>query len=236
MSSGFISGGTNDNPIERDDAWHAAHKEIEANRARKVAETQPMDGRSLFEILEANKAAKQDAFEEANRIKNQFRSLDEDEIEFLDSVLESTRKEEARVKEEMREGLEAFRRQQEEADKRARTGDAVAEEGFPIGEEQWPAGGRKRKRVKEKEVLKGVKLRRTSTAGDAAKFSIPVTASLANLQAATIKDKNIKSSKEPRERIRKPEAGSTIEKSNASITNTKTGLGLVDYGSDEDEW
>src|SRR3569833_608756 len=36
-------------------------------------------------------AAKQAAFEEANKIKNQFRALDDDEIEFLDGVLVSVR-------------------------------------------------------------------------------------------------------------------------------------------------
>jgi len=57
MSSGFVSGGTNEQPIERDDAWLAAQKELEANRARKAAASKPSDGRSLFETLEANKGS-----------------------------------------------------------------------------------------------------------------------------------------------------------------------------------
>jgi hypothetical protein len=56
MSSGFISGGTIDAPIERSDAWLAAQTEIEANlAARKAAEAARHDGRSLYETLEANK-------------------------------------------------------------------------------------------------------------------------------------------------------------------------------------
>ena len=55
MSSGFVSGGTADAPIERSDEWLAAQKEIEANRQRKAAEARQSDGRSLFETLEANK-------------------------------------------------------------------------------------------------------------------------------------------------------------------------------------
>jgi hypothetical protein len=55
MSSGFVSGGTNDAPIERSDEWLAVQIEIEANRARKAAQAQQPDGRSLFETLEANK-------------------------------------------------------------------------------------------------------------------------------------------------------------------------------------
>lgn len=55
MSSGFVSGGTTDAPIERDDQWLAAQAEIEANRRRKDEALRKNDGRSLFETLEANK-------------------------------------------------------------------------------------------------------------------------------------------------------------------------------------
>jgi len=55
MSSGFVSGGTIDVPTERDDEWRAAQKEIEDLRRKKAEESKRNDGRSLFEILEANK-------------------------------------------------------------------------------------------------------------------------------------------------------------------------------------
>ena len=55
MPSGFVSGGTADAPIERSDDWLAAQKELEETRLRKVEEARQSDGRSLFEILEANK-------------------------------------------------------------------------------------------------------------------------------------------------------------------------------------
>jgi hypothetical protein len=56
MSSGFISGGTTDAPIERSDEWLAAQLELEANRRRKADEAAAANsGRSLFETLEANK-------------------------------------------------------------------------------------------------------------------------------------------------------------------------------------
>lgn len=115
-------------------------------------------------------AAKQEAFEESIRLKNQFRNLDEDEIEFLDSVLESTRVKEEAVEKETKEQLDLFRRQQEEADKALldaagnNSTVAPATAGSPLAEEgQWAVNGRKRKRAKEKEVLKGVKLRRSSS-------------------------------------------------------------------------
>lgn len=55
MSSGFVSGGTNDAPIERSDEWLAAQKEVDAKHARKAAEAEQADGRSLYEVLQANK-------------------------------------------------------------------------------------------------------------------------------------------------------------------------------------
>lgn len=112
-------------------------------------------------------AAKQEAFEESIKLKNQFRSLDEDEVEFLDSVLESTRAKEAAVKKETIEQLDLFRRQQEEADKALLlrdddgTGQGIGSSN--LEEEQWKTTAKKRKRVGEKETLKGVKLRKPST-------------------------------------------------------------------------
>ena len=115
-------------------------------------------------------AAKQEAFEESIRLKNQFRNLDEDEIEFLDSVLESTRAKEEAVKKETGEQLDVFRKAQEEADRQAllkeEEGGDGNNGGSPTGGEEtsWAVGGRKRKRGKEKEGFKGLKIRRGSEA------------------------------------------------------------------------
>ena len=56
MSSGrFVSGGTIDQPIERDDEWHKAQQELEAQRRTKEAASHDNDGKSLYEVLQANK-------------------------------------------------------------------------------------------------------------------------------------------------------------------------------------
>lgn len=58
MSSGFVSGGTTDAPIERDDKWLAVQLEIERERReKKDKEKAAAEGKSLFETLEANKGA-----------------------------------------------------------------------------------------------------------------------------------------------------------------------------------
>ena len=118
-------------------------------------------------------AAKQDAFEESIRLKNQFRNLDEDEVEFLDSVLESTRVKEAAVKEETTKQLKHFRRQQEESDRSllrelAGQGGTQAENlgSPPDMESSWIVNTRKRKRNKEKDMVNIVKLRKSSSTSD----------------------------------------------------------------------
>jgi hypothetical protein len=55
MSSGFVSGGTVDKPVERDNEWLKAQQEIEANRRRKEEESQQQGGKTLYEVLQGNK-------------------------------------------------------------------------------------------------------------------------------------------------------------------------------------
>jgi hypothetical protein len=69
MSSGFVSGGTADAPIERSDEWLAAQTELEAKRARAAAAAQQPSGRSLFETLEANKGTSPMALRAAERVQ-----------------------------------------------------------------------------------------------------------------------------------------------------------------------
>lgn len=88
----------------------------------------------------------------------------------MDSVLESTRAKEDALKKETAEQLSLFRRQQEEADRALLDQVNDTEGGKTVGktddpaaaDSQWAANAwKKRKRV-EKEVLKGVKLRKGS--------------------------------------------------------------------------
>ncbi|KAK0660047.1 Protein FAM192A [Lasiodiplodia hormozganensis] len=248
MSSGFVSGGTNDQPIERDAEWLQAQQELEAQRRRKEDEGKQNDGKSLYEVLQANKAKKQEAFEESIKLKNQFRALDEDEAEFLDSVLESTRAKEAALKKETTQQLDAFRRHQEEAERAARlTG--TKEEDQPVEEEHWGSTGRKRKKAKDKESLMGIKIRRTSSVGDKGTSD---AISKANSDPAEKQKETAAASGAPKEEgaakntPETPPAGS--EKGSAVIGSTvqkeaqaqkpkptPAALGLSGYSSDEDD-
>jgi hypothetical protein len=55
MSSGFVSGGSLEKPIERDDEWKKAQEELEIERKRKADLAKEQGGKTLFEVLEANK-------------------------------------------------------------------------------------------------------------------------------------------------------------------------------------
>jgi hypothetical protein len=55
MSSGFVSGGTTDKPVERDNEWLKAQEEIEAIRRRNEESRRQQGGKTLYEVLQANK-------------------------------------------------------------------------------------------------------------------------------------------------------------------------------------
>ncbi|KNG45291.1 putative tho complex subunit 3 [Stemphylium lycopersici] len=167
MSSGFVSGGNAGEEVERDDEWKRAQQEIEEARRAKADLAKQQDGKSLYEVLQANKDKKQAEFEEKARYKLHV-ALDDEEADYLDSVLEKKRQEEANVKKETADRLELFRRQREEAEKKAR---GLEEESTEApqdeGTGQWAAAGRKRKKGPEAGLLKGVKLRKSSSVPEA---------------------------------------------------------------------
>jgi hypothetical protein len=54
--SRFVAAGTNeDNAAERDSEWIKVQKELEAGRERKVEPGTQEGGKSLYEVLQANK-------------------------------------------------------------------------------------------------------------------------------------------------------------------------------------
>jgi len=53
--SRFVSGGSLDKPTERDEEWLKAEQELENKRREKAEMEQKQGGKSLYEVLEANK-------------------------------------------------------------------------------------------------------------------------------------------------------------------------------------
>ncbi|KIW31549.1 uncharacterized protein PV07_03188 [Cladophialophora immunda] len=221
--SRFVSAGTDaDAP---DDAWVKAQQQVESTRKPKTVEGGTQEaGKSLYEVLQANKAAKQEAFEESIRLKNQFRALDDDEVEFLDSVLESSRAKENAVKQETAEQLEAFRKQRAAAEQAGMGSNDAGKAGDAADKDSWAIKKKKRRREKESESEADPKLRKLSTADTAA------------LAAGAAVDDEHNESAERAAPDKKPGISDQIEPpTTATPPQPAAGLGLVDYSSDEDE-
>ncbi|KAF2668023.1 NEFA-interacting nuclear protein NIP30 [Microthyrium microscopicum] len=224
MSSGFVTGGSLDKPTERDAEWLRAEQELEEQRKRKAALEAQNGGKSLFEVLEANKAAKQEAFEEANKLKNQFRSLDDDEIDFLDSVLQAERVKEEAVKKETTEQLASFRKLQEDAERSTKIEDTPA--AAVVENPDWAVASRKRKK-NEKDGFKGLKLRKTSSSG--APSATPAKNSKELKTEAIPKKPTVFPNTTKAEAAAKPKTGKVAPASRAPA------IGLVAYDSDDEE-
>ncbi|KAF8349963.1 hypothetical protein F5887DRAFT_1222998 [Amanita rubescens] len=110
----------------KEEQWKAAYARL-GQEPPPQQEADHYDGRSLAEKLAANKIAKQEEWEEKNRLgpstcypqrdrtanlastANQFRALEEDEIMFLDSVRERQEEEEKQRKQRDGEEIKSFR-------------------------------------------------------------------------------------------------------------------------------
>lgn len=191
-------------------------------------------------LLSRYKAAKQAAFEEAHKLKNQFRPLDEDEVDFLDSVLASTRAEEERVKKETQSGLDKFREEQQRQGTPQETDAVEVTAGVmssvaglvhedALGEGGWHVssamGNRKRKRREEKAVsFMGVKRKGgASTDGKQDKET--------QLDAKKY-DRDSKAGQLATEQPQKGQGEDKQLTSGALVVAPKAKLALVDYGSD----
>lgn len=191
-------------------------------------------------------AAKQAAFEEQNRIRNQFRALDDDEIEFLHGMSDEKRAEEERVRRETEERLASFRKAQLAV---GGGGAGDVDDGTGSGDvevEEWGhAAGKKRKREREREKagLKGVR-RRISVPED--EKSVAGEAKGGDGTASSTESGRVKPTPtKPTPTPAKPDSAATEKPSSAASTAStrtvnaavipKPALGLVDYGSDEDD-
>jgi hypothetical protein len=221
--------------------WAAVEKELEADRqrraeARKALGSGGQQEKSLYDVLQANKAAKQAAFEEAHRLKNQFRALDEDEIEFLEGVEADARREAARVAAETAAGLDAFRA--------AQTGKPLKEGGRGGGgddqrdgddddpkveklvdDSAWAVAGRKRKRRGDKTGAFPNLKRKGSSAAAKDKESKGIEEAEAKKDAAP----------PPRTATETAKAVPAPAPAPAAAPRTNPALGLVAYGSDDDD-
>ncbi|KAI5823197.1 hypothetical protein K523DRAFT_344735 [Schizophyllum commune Tattone D] len=92
----------------REEQWRAAYARLGQEPPPQQQE-EAYDGRSLAEKLAANRAAKQEEYEERTKLANQFRALTEDETAYLDTLREKREEEERMRKLEDGEELKSYR-------------------------------------------------------------------------------------------------------------------------------
>ncbi|KAG8742794.1 hypothetical protein FRC10_000904 [Ceratobasidium sp. 414] len=104
VGSRFVSQAEIDSAKEKREAdWKAAYARLGQEPPPRPAEDETYDGRSLYET------AKQEEWEEKTKLSNQFRALEEDEIHFLDGIMDEKIIKERKRKDEENEELKHFR-------------------------------------------------------------------------------------------------------------------------------
>ncbi|KAK5091228.1 hypothetical protein LTR05_001409 [Lithohypha guttulata] len=214
-----------------DEAWQAARKQVEERK--KPKDEGPVlgiqeGGKSLYEHLQDQKAAKQEAFEEATKLRNQFRPLDESEVEFLEGIKHKERVELASVRNDTAEQLRAFRKEQAAAEQ---LGPDIVE-----GQAQHHTSN------DGKSVWKATKKRRRLDADEqterpkSQKVSSPKVHEDADTSVKQVSDSNEPVASLQTQQPSHPTTTSTVTDSGAAMKKepTKSALGLVSYDSDSD--
>ncbi|KAI9670589.1 MAG: hypothetical protein M1831_005809 [Alyxoria varia] len=149
VTSGTVNEGESSPP--QDSEWKKAQDAIDNTQQSKERAPNQDEGKSLYESI---------------RLKNQFRALDEDEVDFLDSVLESTRANAANIQQETIEQLDSFRKKREDIEKAHQAEHGA--EGQEEDETHWGSGGRgrKRKKARDKDSFPHLKKRKSSAADE----------------------------------------------------------------------
>ena len=214
--SGFVPAGHQQaEPSQREAEWTKVRNEVDKQRLPHPEQGKQDGGKSLYEVLQANKAAKQDAFEESIKLKNQFRPLDDDEVDFLDSVLAADRAKEAAVKRETAEQVEVFRKQRQAAEQTG-SEDPNNDGDSSVPSEVWAARKRRRK-DKAGEDLGTSKIRRRTSSAEG------------NSQSAKAEPKHSEFVE-----VSHPSNESSLQTKPPTTSATGSGLGLDAYSSDDD--
>ncbi|KAJ3760961.1 N-terminal domain of NEFA-interacting nuclear protein NIP30-domain-containing protein [Lentinula raphanica] len=162
----------------RDEQWKAAYARL-GQEPPPQPQADAYDGRSLAEKLAANRAAKQEEWEEKSKLANQFRALEEDEIMFLDSIREKEEAEEKARRERDGEEVKGFKEavaariQQSNAPPPSIASSSVSKTSIPKKDTKPPTAVKK---DIKKPLLKGVVVKKKKSVVDktqASKITAP---------------------------------------------------------------
>ncbi|CUA72806.1 hypothetical protein RSOLAG22IIIB_10307 [Rhizoctonia solani] len=177
VASRFVTQTELDSAKERrEEQWKAAYARLGQEPPPRPTEDPEYDGRSLYDRLQANKIAKQEQWEEKNKLSNQFRALEEDEIHFLDGLYDEKVTKERKRKEEENEELQGFREavSQREAQQAATSGPAPPTSApKPSPKTAAPVPVKPQTKKNQKALLKGAIVRKPSASASGSAKSAP---------------------------------------------------------------
>lgn len=179
---------------KRQEQWKAAYARLGQEPPPEPKED-VFDGRSLAEKLAANKAAKQEEWEERNKLGNQFRALEEDEVLFLDSILEKQREEERLRKEMEGKELKNFREAVAARENAAKPPPVIADVAPPPKAKAVAAVVKK----DAKKSLKGVLVKKKPTKAPAPSASSPQPPSESAQKSTATEKRDSGDNKSPRD-------------------------------------
>ncbi|KAG5518460.1 hypothetical protein PMAC_002855 [Pneumocystis sp. 'macacae'] len=155
---------------ERSKEWEEAERRIRAAK-NPVENGPPVDHRSLYEKLQANKIIKEEEYQESWKLSNLIRTLNDEEIDFLDKLRKEKIKVEEETKKSVEEGLKVFKRAREQFDQSMQHS-AHLVRGLTSISKPVESSERPVKKTKES-ILKGVILKKNKDAYSERKSSKP---------------------------------------------------------------
>ncbi|KTW26860.1 uncharacterized protein T551_03322 [Pneumocystis jirovecii RU7] len=155
---------------ERSKEWEEAERRIQAAK-NPVENGPPVDHRSLYEKLQANKIIKEEEYQESWKLSNLIRTLNDEEIDFLDKLRKEKIKVEEETKKSVEEGLKVFKRAREQLDHSMQQSIHLTRDLPPISK---PVESTERPVKKTKEsMLKGVILKKNKDTRSEGRSSKP---------------------------------------------------------------
>ncbi|KAL7637715.1 UNVERIFIED_CONTAM: hypothetical protein RMT77_011324 [Armadillidium vulgare] len=125
MSSGFVSEvDLAERRKVRKEMWEKNKKDSDPD---EPPEEPAPDHRSLYERLKEQKDKKQEDWEEAHKLKNMVRGLEDDEVDFLELVDNTKMQEEKRIREEELTAIQEYRKKVSQMQQKAIEAEVLSE-------------------------------------------------------------------------------------------------------------
>ncbi|XP_023348797.1 protein FAM192A [Eurytemora carolleeae] len=231
MSSGFVTEAEiEERKLKRQEEWDQVRKAEDPEEAPEEV----YDHRSLFDRLEEQRLKKQADWDEEHKFKNQFRGLDDEEVDFLDKIDDIRTEAERKLMMEEKMELEEYQRKQNKIREQELENRLRHEIKGPDIKRAAKAGAG---RSKQQMLLMGVVKRKSSESSQSEEKKPKLEKAICQTEKVVAKE-NIQLDASQTKMVPKTEnAAIKFEQENAAKLTAASGLMslLGDYGSDSDD-